>query len=86
MLPRPSDPADCARQHIRVLSTGGVISSPPSFDLATAPWLVARGRDVPSAPEMLGLRDVLVRSHELADVELYRAKRGGRNQVRVAHP
>lgn len=29
-----------------------------------------RGRDVLSAPEMLGLRDVLVRSHELADVEL----------------
>ncbi|KUP97864.1 CRISPR-associated protein Cse1 [Thermobifida cellulosilytica TB100] len=38
--------------------------------MTTAPWLVARGRDVPSAPEMLGLRDVLVRSHELADVEL----------------
>src|SRR5690606_34019413 len=53
-----------------VFPVGGAIPSPPSFDLTTAPWLVVRGRDVLSAPEMLGLRDVIVRSHELADVEL----------------
>lgn len=49
---------------------GGAIPSPPSFDVTIAPWLIARSRDVLAAPEMLGLRDVLIRSHELSDVEI----------------
>lgn len=40
----------------------------PTFDLSTRPWIPARtlGGDT----ELLGLRDVLLRAHELADLEL----------------